>query len=213
MGPPLHGVRADGRTGRVPGLDVDEAFRRNTDGPDCPISRNYRGDDFVAVCERAGFEAEFLGGYLLKAELRASSARGASAIVDERLAAEHREFLRALTLDLAGRPMYRGSHAGIGDLPLAQAVAPPCAASWSSTGSCSTRCARRSMTTSTRCGAFSRARCLYANALLGPVPGWMRRIELDAIVFHTSFLSAPALGAAGSTRLRERALALRDLPA
>ena len=40
-----------------PGLDVDDAFTRNTDGPDCPISRGYRGPDFLALCEEAGFEA------------------------------------------------------------------------------------------------------------------------------------------------------------
>jgi hypothetical protein len=60
---------------------------------------------------------------------------------------------------------------------------------------------------------YSRARCLYANAMVGPVPAWMRRIRYDAIVFHTSFLSSMRWGGPELGRLlRERGLALRDLP-
>jgi SAM-dependent methyltransferase len=97
-----------------PGLDVHEAFRRNTDGPDCPISRSYPPAEWVAVCEAAGFETEFVGGYPSKNELRALEESWAKAIADPRLGAEHRDFLRALTFDFAGRPMYQGAHAGIG---------------------------------------------------------------------------------------------------
>jgi len=59
---------------------------------------------------------------------------------------------------------------------------------------------------------YSRARCFYANALVGPVPGWMRRIRYDAIVFHTSYLSSLRWAPALDTTLRDRALELRDLP-
>lgn len=97
-----------------PGLDVHEAFRRNTDGPECPISRSYPPAEWVAMCEAAGFEARFVGGYLSKNELRALGQSWAQAIADERLGAEHRDFLRALTFDFAGRPMFEGAHAGIG---------------------------------------------------------------------------------------------------
>ncbi len=45
------------------GLDVEEAFARNTDGAACPISRCYRAEDFAAVCQGAGFEP-LRGGYL-----------------------------------------------------------------------------------------------------------------------------------------------------
>jgi SAM-dependent methyltransferase len=100
--------------GTLAGLDVAEAFRRNTDGPECPISVAYRGADFVATCERAGFEAEFVGGYLSSHELECLSRSWAQAIADPRLGDEHRGFLRELTYDAAGRPMYRGFHAGIG---------------------------------------------------------------------------------------------------
>ena len=69
-----------------------------------------RGD----VRARPGFEAEFVGGYLSKNELRALEQSWAKAIADARLAREHRDFLRSLTFDFAGRPMHDGRHAGIG---------------------------------------------------------------------------------------------------
>jgi ubiquinone/menaquinone biosynthesis C-methylase UbiE len=96
------------------GLEIDEAFKRSTDGLDCPISRNYSGPDFVAMCERAGFEAEFLGGYLSSVEVTALDLSKDKAIAEPRLADEHRDFLRALTFDSEGHPMHRGKHAGIG---------------------------------------------------------------------------------------------------
>jgi ubiquinone/menaquinone biosynthesis C-methylase UbiE len=100
--------------GAFEGLDVHEAFRRNTDGPECPISRSYVPSEFVALCEAAGFEAEFVGGYVSTNEMRALEQSWLKAIVDQRLAAPHRNFLRSLTFDVAGRPMHEGRHAGIG---------------------------------------------------------------------------------------------------
>src|SRR4051812_19401309 len=55
---------------------------------------------------------------------------------------------------------------------------------------------------------YSKARVFYANALVGPVPGWMRRIPFDAIVFHTSFLSSLRWGPRVDETLRARALEL-----
>jgi ubiquinone/menaquinone biosynthesis C-methylase UbiE len=97
-----------------PGCDVHEAFRRNTDGPECPISRSYLPSEFADLCEDAGFAVGYVGGYLSTNELRAVDQSWASAIADVRLDTEHRDFLRALTFDFASRPMYRGFHAGIG---------------------------------------------------------------------------------------------------
>jgi glycosyltransferase involved in cell wall biosynthesis len=59
---------------------------------------------------------------------------------------------------------------------------------------------------------YSQARVWYANAVLGPVPGWMRRIRYDAIVFHTSLLSSLRWAPQVDETLRERVLELRDLP-
>ena len=47
-----------------PGLTVDEAFTRNTDGPECPISEAWEPDDVIAMCADSGFQTFFTGGYM-----------------------------------------------------------------------------------------------------------------------------------------------------
>jgi hypothetical protein len=93
---------------------LDEAFRRLTDGTDCPISRHYSAADMTALCEKAGFSAHYAGGYLSRHELQQMKLQWATAISDDRLARQHRDFLRSLTFDAAGYPMLHGYHAGIG---------------------------------------------------------------------------------------------------
>ena len=100
--------------GRYPELAVDEAFERTTDGEDCPIARCYRPADFASICNEAGFEADYLGGYLSLHELQQLEPHLDAAIADERLDAEHRDFLRELEMDDAGLPTWRGVHAGVG---------------------------------------------------------------------------------------------------
>ncbi len=100
--------------GAFAGLSLDEAFTRNTDGEECPISRSYGGEEFCSMCREAGFDTEFRGGYLFKFELRYLAEHGAAALSDPRLPQEQRRFLRELTRDVNGFPMYRGKHAGIG---------------------------------------------------------------------------------------------------
>jgi SAM-dependent methyltransferase len=95
-------------------LPVEEAFARSTDADDCPISRSYRGAEFVALCEAAGFEAEYLGGYLSRLELGSIKASLSPAIDEPRLDPRSREFLRSLTFDADGLPVHEGLHAGIG---------------------------------------------------------------------------------------------------
>jgi ubiquinone/menaquinone biosynthesis C-methylase UbiE len=96
------------------GLGLDEAFRRLTDGVECPISRHYSAEQMTALCEQAGFDVRYVGGYLSRHELQQLETHWARAIADERLAEPHRAFLRSLSLDVAGRPMSGGFHAGIG---------------------------------------------------------------------------------------------------
>ena len=103
---------------------VEEAFRRSTDGDECPISRCYRGEEFAAMCRAAGFETEYVGGYLSRHELERLAASGASAIADERLGPEHRDFLRGLGRDDRGLPLHRGAHAGIGGVYRLSKAAP-----------------------------------------------------------------------------------------
>lgn len=97
-----------------PGLTVDEAFTRNTDGPECPISDAWEPDDVIAMCEEAGFRTFFTGGYLAAWEVTVLERSWNRAIVDERLSDEHRDFLRDLRLDHQGLPMHGRWHAGVG---------------------------------------------------------------------------------------------------
>ena len=72
------------RDAAFPGLNEEEAFARNTDGADCPISRCYPAREFIEMCSAAGFEAEFVGGYcppraaLARAELGRGPCRRAA---------------------------------------------------------------------------------------------------------------------------------------
>lgn len=100
--------------GAYPGLGIDEAFQRNTDGEDCPISRSYEPGSFVAECEAVGFQARFVGGYFAKLELDLFKSLAARAVADERLGEDHRQFLRELQAGSDGLPRYRGQYAGIG---------------------------------------------------------------------------------------------------
>lgn len=99
---------------RFQGMDLYEAFAKTTDTEECPISRCYKPEEFLCLCKDAGFNAVYAGGYLSKMELRLLKKYLQSAIRDERLADEHKQFLESLTLDEHGLPQYQGKHAGIG---------------------------------------------------------------------------------------------------
>src|SRR4051812_955405 len=59
---------------------------------------------------------------------------------------------------------------------------------------------------------YSRARCMYVNLAVQPVPRWMRRIRYDALVFHTSLLSSLRWAPELDTTLRDRVLELAGVP-
>jgi hypothetical protein len=96
------------------GLTVDQAFSRNTDGENCPISRCYHPDEFIDLCHQTGFQVEFVGGYFSTLELELFEVLGNQAASDDRLPNVHREFLRGLKYDARGFPQYQGKYAGIG---------------------------------------------------------------------------------------------------
>lgn len=100
--------------GTLQGLDPDEAFRRNTDGPECPISRAYEPRVFIELCEGAGFSVEYVGGYHSRIELDCLERHLEAAKRDDRLPDEHRAFLEGLVPDARGLPLFAGKHAGIG---------------------------------------------------------------------------------------------------
>jgi SAM-dependent methyltransferase len=97
------------------GLTAEEAFARNTDGPDCPISRAFRPAEFCRLAEAAGFEIDFLGGYFAGIELDLWRTLGVQAVDDPRLADEHRDFLRDVDdSNIDGYPRFHGQYAGVG---------------------------------------------------------------------------------------------------
>jgi SAM-dependent methyltransferase len=97
-----------------PGLSVDQAFTKSTDGPDCPVSDAWAPRRVLDLIAGAGLDGAFRGGYLSIMELAWLSKYGQGARTEERLAKEHREFVAELELDEHGFPMWRGKYAGIG---------------------------------------------------------------------------------------------------
>lgn len=95
-----------------PGLDLRQVFTRTTDGENCPIANVYRPDEFCALAREAGLACRFLGAAISNFELRVLPERF-DAIMDRRLPAEHRDFLKNLELDRYGRPLHAGACAGV----------------------------------------------------------------------------------------------------
>jgi len=100
--------------GEFPGLDAETAFSKATDCENCPIARPYRPDDFTELCLAAGLEVDFVGGYFASMELDLMRQVGEKATADDRLASDHRSFLRELTIDDGCFYLYRGRTAGHG---------------------------------------------------------------------------------------------------
>lgn len=100
--------------GAFQGLTAEAAFAKNTDGVNCPIARCYKAEEFASICNRAGFQCEYLGGYLSNIELKSYQKYAKSALRESRLADEHKKFIASITFDKEGLPKHNGSHAGIG---------------------------------------------------------------------------------------------------
>ncbi|MBD0370368.1 MAG: class I SAM-dependent methyltransferase [Pyrinomonadaceae bacterium] len=100
--------------GDFQGLDLMEAFTRNTDGENCPIARCYSASEFTSICREAGFDCDYAGGYLSDTELASYKKHAKAALKDARLAEEHKEFIASLSFDEEGLPRHNGHYAGIG---------------------------------------------------------------------------------------------------
>lgn len=100
--------------GAYPGFSVDEVFPRTTDGPDCPLARNYAPDEFGDIARAVGFHVEYAGGFLSSTEVDCIARYGSVALTDERLDQRHRMFLGSLATDADGLPKENGRYAGIG---------------------------------------------------------------------------------------------------
>ena len=97
-----------------PGLSVDQAFTKSTDGPDCPVSDAWRPQSVLDMIAGAGLKGTYRGGYVSIMELEWLKKYGAGAVEDPRLASEHREFITEIKLDDKGLPTWHGKLAGIG---------------------------------------------------------------------------------------------------
>ncbi|NLG33312.1 MAG: class I SAM-dependent methyltransferase [Syntrophomonadaceae bacterium] len=101
--------------GKFKGLNIYDAFTKNTDGESCPIAHCYKPDEFINMCQSAGFrETHYMGGYLSKMELDILHTYYEASLKDGRLPAIHAQFLKDLTWDKNGYPMYNGKYAGVG---------------------------------------------------------------------------------------------------
>lgn len=90
----------------------DEIFKESTDGKCCPISIAYRHWDFATICNANGFDCTFVDAAISTLEMSLLGSRF-EAIEDERLPREHRLFLKDLSFNDQGLPLYRGTVAGI----------------------------------------------------------------------------------------------------
>ena len=87
-------------------MDVDDIFRRSTDGVNCPLARCWSPETFINMCIEAGFSrAEFLGGYPNSLEPGLAKNYIEKALQDERLEEEHKLFLRTVGYDKNGYPI------------------------------------------------------------------------------------------------------------
>jgi SAM-dependent methyltransferase len=98
--------------GKSQGLGLDDAFRASTDGPDCPISRAYRREEFQALVEGFGFALVAYGAAVAAWEMVQLPKRH-SAMLHLGVPRECRDFLRDLRFDDRGLPMHDGYYAGI----------------------------------------------------------------------------------------------------
>ena len=97
-----------------PGLTVDQAFTKSTDGPDCPVSEAWAPQRVLDMIAEAGLNGTYRGGYISQMELDWLKTFKEGALTEPRLGEEHREFIAELKLDDRGYPMWRGKCAGIG---------------------------------------------------------------------------------------------------
>lgn len=96
------------------GMTTDQAFALTTDTEQCPLARCYSPEEFGGMCEKAGFQCEYLGGYFSLLELDMFRMYIKQAISDNRLGEDHRLFLDALCVADEKYPLFDGKYAGVG---------------------------------------------------------------------------------------------------
>jgi ubiquinone/menaquinone biosynthesis C-methylase UbiE len=94
------------------GLPFKEAFKKSTDGENCPISNCYSPDEFISICAQAKFKTKFVGSAISMTEMSVLNHRF-DAMLNLQLDKEHRNFLKELTFNEYQHPIYRNNMAGI----------------------------------------------------------------------------------------------------
>jgi SAM-dependent methyltransferase len=77
----------------APQLPIRDAFRRSTDGPDCPIAHCYTSDEFAAEAAGAGLSCARVGVAVSLWEMQQVQQARYAACMDAALERVHREFL------------------------------------------------------------------------------------------------------------------------
>jgi len=105
--------------GGFPTPDVDEVFRKSTDGVNCPISKAYNPNEFIRLCCDAGFETKFVGGYFSQKDIaifnKLKNEKYRSSVLNKPdFGEKHKEFIRAVEVNSKGYPTYNEKYCGIG---------------------------------------------------------------------------------------------------
>jgi ubiquinone/menaquinone biosynthesis C-methylase UbiE len=99
--------------GRFPvSTSAEEAWRQIADNG-APIAGLLKPEGVEAICKKAGFSVDILGGAFAAEEITWWQKFGAQAIADKRLEDEHRSFLAEVILDERGYPIRHGRHVGM----------------------------------------------------------------------------------------------------
>ena len=94
------------------GLPILEAFKKSTDGEQCPINTCWTAAAFAELAQAAGFQCRHLGNAISLIEMSFLHERFAAA-QSRALEPEHRKFILSLTFDARLVPHYNGQVAGI----------------------------------------------------------------------------------------------------
>ena len=95
--------------------NIEEVFRRSTDGVNCPISKAYHPNEFIEMCEGVGFKTEFIGGYFSSIDSVSYLNKNKQKLLnDPNIREEHKIFVNEIKIDNVGFPVYNGKYCGIG---------------------------------------------------------------------------------------------------
>lgn len=92
-------------------IPIRDAFRRFTDGEECPISTVYKPEEFTQLANSIGLNCEFIGASISVKELADLNMRW-QAVMHPELEEEHRQFLINLCINERGLPMFNNMIAG-----------------------------------------------------------------------------------------------------